>query len=299
MRHVPSRARGCVRWRLTGAAAMAKSVRSVAGWRRGRMIEAGVGPGLLPVIFCTWRRLERLPRTLAMLAAQDIPVQALIWNNSPEREVVDRAVAAAGIPVSVYHSPRNIGGFGRFYLARESARAGHELVIFVDDDQEFGPGAVRGLIAHHQPRSLAGGFAFQLASARRWSLAEIPPGAEASYVGTGGMVADAAVFDEPRLYMCPRRFWFAEDIWLSFFARHRLGYELRRSPQQLGFVEDGRNQFVRLGWVKDRFVRWLNSRDEAFWDTPSDRGPGRIAQAVARDGKCSSPPVSPGVRLPQ
>ena len=105
--------------RLMSIAARIRTERNLGRWKRVQHIPVQIG-SQLPVIVCTWRRIERLPRTLELLAAQDVPVQACIWNNSPERDRVDAAAARAGIPVSVYHSPRNIGGFGRFYLARQA-----------------------------------------------------------------------------------------------------------------------------------------------------------------------------------
>lgn len=47
----------------------------------------------------------------------------------PERVGIDAAAAGARLPVTVQHSPRSIGGFGRFYLAREAAEARHRYVI--------------------------------------------------------------------------------------------------------------------------------------------------------------------------
>jgi hypothetical protein len=212
-----------------------------------------------PVIFCTWHRLERLPRTLEMLAVQDVPVQALIWDNSGRPELVAKAAAEARIPVAVHHSGRNIGGFGRFYVARECALAGHEKVVFIDDDQDFGPEAVRELLAGCRPGTLASQWALRFPG----SFAErrpVHPGETPDYTGTGGMAADTAVFRDPRLFGCPRRFWFAEDIWLSWHATVRCGYVITHAPVRMHVTEDEHAQWSRLGYVKDHLVRYLIRR---------------------------------------
>jgi hypothetical protein len=252
----------------SGVLSMIGSVRRLRGWNRAQSVPISIpGTNRVPVIFCTWRRLERLPLMLEMLAAQDVAVQALIWDNSGQPEIVDKAVADARIPVAVHHSSRNIGGFGRFYLARSAAETGHEAVVFLDDDQEFGPEAIRNLIGALKPRSISSAWAFRFTGKHYYTRERCAPESDAHYLGTGAMVADAAVFTDLRLFTCPRRFWFAEDLWLCFVAQHLNGYALSSNSAPLEEVPDGRNQWIRLWWVKDRLRRytarrgWLRSTD--------------------------------------
>lgn len=250
-----------------GARSMARSIWRLRGWDPAQHVVLSVpAPDRVPVIFCVWRRLERLPVTLEMLAAQDMPVTALIWDNSGQPETVDKAVADAPLPVAVHHSSRNIGGFGRFYLARAAADAGHEAVLFIDDDEDFGPAAIRQLLSAHKPRSASSGWAFRFTGKHYYSREQCAPGEAAHYLGTGAMVADPAVFADPRLFSCPRRYWFVEDLWLCFVAQHLNGYALSASPASFREVLDGRNQWPMLWWAKDRLLRyalrrgWLQSR---------------------------------------
>ena len=269
VRQLSLRIARAVRLRAAGARAFLRAERTLLGWDRGQRTQLPVlTEDRVPVIFCTWRRLERLPGTLAMLAAQDIPVQALIWNNSPDRGPVEQAAAGASIPVVVHHSARNIGGFGRFYLAREAAEQGHNSVVFIDDDQDFGASAIGDLVAHHGPRSLSGWWAFRLPRLDFWHQEAAAPGEVASYVGTGGMAADGAVFRDVRLFGCPRRFWFVEDVWLCYFASHVLGYGLFKSTAQFDLIDDGRDQFPSLAWVKERLMRWVLRQG---WEPPGTR----------------------------
>ena len=231
----------------------------MATWDRAQRVPVLIPDGeRVPVVFCTWRRQERLHHILEMLADQDVAVQALIWNNSPNREFAEKAIANARIPVQVYHSPGNIGGFGRFYLARELAEWGYQRVIMIDDDQDFGPGMVRELLAGCSPRSLSAWFAYTISRQDFWRHTVPAPGEQVNYVGTGGMAADPAVFADPGFFSCPRRFWFVEDLWLSWYAANFSGYTLLRSAAKMEFVEDSLNQFHRLQWVRQRFWRYLS-----------------------------------------
>jgi glycosyltransferase involved in cell wall biosynthesis len=253
-----SRVRDAIEWRVNGARSISRSVWRTAGFDRAQRVPLTLrGEGRVPVILCAYHRLERLPRTLEMLAAQDVPVQALIWDNSADTVTVDKAASDARIPVTVHHSTRNIGGFARFYAAREAAEAGYETVVFIDDDLDFEPGTVGDLLRAHRPKSLSGWFAFTqfLVSQETW----VPPGEPAVYVGSGGMVIDSAIFTDPRLYTCPRRYWLLEDVWLSYFAR-QAGYDLFASPARFTEVLDGSNQSLSLGWARRRLVRYLDRK---------------------------------------
>lgn len=244
-----------------GVRSMARSIRRLRGWDRAQSIPITIpDSGLVPVIFCTFKRLERLSHTLDMLAAQDLAVQALIWDNSGRAEIVAKAVAAARIPVAVHHSNRNIGGFGRFYLARAAAENGHQAVVFVDDDQEFGSGAVRELLSAYKPSSISSAWAFRFTGKHYYTRERCASEEAAHYLGTGAMVADPAVFTDPRLFTCPRRFWFAEDLWLCFVAQHLNGYALYGNSASLEEVLDGRNQWMTLWWVKDRLRQYTAKR---------------------------------------
>jgi hypothetical protein len=163
------------------------------------------------------------------------------------------------------HCTRNIGCFGRFYFARDLARA-HDAVLFVDDDQDFGPTMVADQLASFRPRSLAGWWAFTYRRGARTHGERDRVGTplqRADYVGVGGMVADAAIFGDPGLFDCPRRYWFVDDMWLSYFAGHVRGWRLRRSLADFRFAPDGLDLDLTLGVTKIRMFRYLKRHG---WD---------------------------------
>jgi hypothetical protein len=232
--------------------------------RRRKRVSLSSGPEL-PVVLCTWRRREGLERALDDLAQQDVPVQAVIWNNGLDRDIVDEISRAASLPVTVHHSRHNIGGFGRFVAARELA-ASHERVIFVDDDHRIGPTTVRDLTSRYRAQTISGWWAFRFSRAAFSDLARVDDGEPASYVGTCGMIADISIFRDDALFNCPRRFWFVEDLWLSYVASHLRKWGLFGSHADLECVNDGRDQWLSLGETKTRFVRYLIRQG---WTEPS------------------------------
>jgi hypothetical protein len=70
------------------------------------------------------------------------------------------------------------------------------------------------------------------------------------------MAASASLFTEAGLFLCPRPYWFAEDLWLSLYCRSRR-YDVLGARPDVTEIIDGRNQNDSLGWVKRRLWRSL------------------------------------------
>jgi hypothetical protein len=219
-----------------------------------------VEEGRVPVIMCVWKRIDRFRRTLELLAEQDTPVALYVWNNNfGEAARLDSLLLRSPVPAQSIHSRRNIGCFGRFYLARELADT-HDVVLFIDDDQEFDRTMATDQLASFEAESLAGWWAFKyLPGARSYAerVRVDTPLAPVDYLGVGGLVADARIFREPALFRCPRRYWFVDDIWLSYYAGHVHRWQLRRSLAEFRFHSDEKDVHETLWPTKVRMFRYL------------------------------------------
>jgi hypothetical protein len=229
----------------------------------------------VPVVLCTWKRPERLRLTLEMLAGQERHRPRLhIWNNNAELEPELRECTRGSWPfeIAMFTSAVNVGGFGRFLWARALARD-ESAVVFIDDDLNFRCDALATLMAEHRPRTLTAWWAFRLLDpADYWNRSVLEPGDEADYCGTGGMVCDTAVFREAAFFACPERHSFLEDIWLSYYVSHRLGWRKYRSAARIAEVIDGKNQMDRDGVIdqKAEFLRLLTG--DGGWRLPREAG---------------------------
>ena len=212
------------------------------------------------VVMCTWRRPELLEATLACLEAQGgVTPKLFLWNNNPAiAAAVDDIVGRARLEVSVYHHDENIGGFGRFYQARALADR-FPYVVFIDDDQTFGPDTLKTLLDEARPQTVAGWWAFRFTGRvpNYWLRRRVKPGYGAHYIGTCGMIIDSSIFNDRRLYDCPAEFWFIEDLWLCFVAQQVLGWKLVASRAQFAAVIDLKNQAPGLVTKKTKFLKHL------------------------------------------
>ncbi len=241
----------------------------------------------LPVVMCVWNRPESLAATIAMLERQHgVRPHLHIWLNDPAHSDHVHAVAArANIPVSITVSQENVAGFGRFLLTRELSPQ-PRYVVFIDDDQTIQEDALSRLLSEARPQTLTSMWAFRIRNPEDYWDRELGRAGELiDYAGTGGMIAEASIFSDERLYECPREYWEnGNDLWLSFFATHTLGWELRasatNSTTMLGradtprsttdnivCVDDGREISTQYGpqWKVD-YLRWLVSQG---WELPT------------------------------
>jgi hypothetical protein len=210
-------------------------------------------------VLCTWRRPHLLATTAQSLAAQETPIRLCIWNNGRRvRRQIDKIVSGiTDFDVDVVHSERNVGGFGRFYIARSLATH-HPYAVFLDDDQLPAPDFVTALLADFAAETVRGHWAFRFNGTERYSD-RVPalPGERVKYCGTGGMICDTRLFLDPGLFTCPRRFWFVEDLWLSYYADHVRGWPLYKSAAEVVMRRDEHDQFRLTMPTKDRLFRYL------------------------------------------
>lgn len=211
---------------------------------------------------CTWRRPQRLPVTVSnLLEQQGVRLRLFIWNNNLRaRDELDSAIVRCELPIDIWHSETNTGGFGRFFLARELTSI-YPFIITIDDDQRLAPDAIAQLLEEYQPQTVHSSYSFRfLDSANYWRRERVQSNDRAHYCGTGGAVWDSDLFKHAELFHCPRRFWFIEDLWASYFASGVLGWGLFGSGARIWSEKDGLDQYHGLRLQKSAFLRYLRRR---------------------------------------
>ena len=238
------------------------------------VIEPGSSPALkqLPsvaVVICVWDRIDRTTNLLRALAESNgVRADVYLWNNRVDAaaRLTEHLVSCPDtLPrVSLATSQLNIGGFGRFYWARSLANT-YRSVVFIDDDQLVDGFSLKTLVDEWTPETIRSVWAYKFGNRfDYWYRTQVEPGDRAMYVGTGGMVADAAIFCDDGLFDCPPRYWFMEDLWLSHYAETVCGWRLFRSAAEIGVLLDGKDQYHSLVHAKNEFYRELNKDGRWF-----------------------------------
>ncbi|QJU54433.1 hypothetical protein SCB71_14940 [Herbiconiux sp. KACC 21604] len=219
----------------------------------------------VPVTMCLWNRPTRLIDMLRSLDGQDHPdgVTLHIWNsNKLDHEFylgVLREFRATGAlkSVQIVRTPYNLGSMGRFYLAREHAKAyGPGPVIVVDDDENLQPGFVSAARAAYAPDVVAAWWAFEVGR-EYYDRKPADVGGPVDHVGPGGMICDSSIFlDDEFFTTLPERFWFVDDLWFTWYAK-KLGKRLEKLDVEIEFVMDETNQSYGLFDLKLEFFAQL------------------------------------------
>ena len=239
-------------------------------FRRWDVSSLGAEPAL--VAMCLWNRPERFREILEQFAEQDLPggVVLGLWNNNWQlkdyyEDVINewrttRQDGALG-QILLAHSPANLGGVGRFYVARRLARRfRQQYVMFLDDDQQIGPEFARVMLDQASPGHASSWWAWTVHNDDYWTRTRALPGDRVDYAGTGGMVIDAQILSSPDLFRSlPKEHWFLEDIWLNHIALSH-GFSLGSVAVHIDFVMDETNQFHALADQKPVFYRSLAER---------------------------------------
>lgn len=214
----------------------------------------------LAIVMCTYNRVNRLPQTIKELSCQKSTQPHLyIWNNNQEqKESVQVAADKADFPVTIYNSPDNVGGFGRFIYASKLTDK-YPYVVFIDDDVSLADDSLAVLISEARPLTISSFYAFRFNNpADYWDRTAGQPGQTVNYCGTGGMIADSSIFGQSALFECPEEFKFIEDLWLSYVAQHLLGWKLLKSAAPIKLTQsDGQDQWLKMKDKKSEFLRYL------------------------------------------
>lgn len=214
---------------------------------------------LNPVVMAVWQRLDKLEGTINGLLEQKDSAPALhLWvNNKSARQKVKALSKDSQLPIKVYESRENIGGYGRFFLAR-LLPDNTKFVLFIDDDQDLSPGEVKSFFDEAEKNTIKSQWAYKFKSINNyWDKQLLDSGEKADYCGTGGMICPTNVFEREEVFKCPPRFWFIEDLWLSYVADHVLGWRLEKSKTILKIDNDGKDQAGQIIDLKTEMLQFL------------------------------------------
>jgi len=215
------------------------------------------------IIMCTWKRPERLSRTMDLLLNQtNKNFKLFIWNNNLDiQDVVNLNFGIYGkkMEMEVFHSEKNVGGFGRFFMAQKIMDE-YEKIIFIDDDQIFSNNMVDRFLEVFDENAVKSRWSFRLYGTNYIHRTHVDDGnVNVHYCGTGGMIVPSKVFRCEELYEIPNEFLFIEDLWLCFIASHYLDMKLVSIRNDFVTQEvDGKDQTtVAFYSVKTKFLKYL------------------------------------------
>ena len=183
----------------------------------------------------TWQRIPDLTETLRQLSMQTYKDFTLyISNGNLEMsdkvdEIVSRFKNKLNIVLS--HDGNDLKTFRRLHLGRRMAEDGATAILFLDDDVDINTRYVAKCLKEYEPKTYKSGFAWSFTKGiesnyysdriRRWDNSN-----PIHYVGTAVCAIDPEIFLDDGLFDAPPGAMGIEDLWLSYYASHVLGWRL-------------------------------------------------------------------------
>jgi len=211
------------------------------------------------IIMCIWKRVNNLDKILTCLSNQTYKnFKLVIWDNSEQKKEVENIISKYKLDIDIIKSEKNIGGIGRFYAAKKYQNE-YKTVIFFDDDQFPQENFVEIMVKNYEPHTIKSRHCYKIVSKTDyWNRRKIMPNnTNINYCGTCGMVLDSEIFKFDDLFNFPEEYLFIEDLWISFYAQHKLHWKLQSIDVPLTLVDDGKDQFRGLINKKSDFLKYL------------------------------------------
>ena len=217
----------------------------------------------IAVVMCTYRRPEKLHKTLTQLAAQRYKGFDLhIVNNNPEiADIVDAEAHNSVLHVDVQHNDENHGSYARIEKMVE-LRDRYDWFMTLDDDMVFGPGLLQGWVDQITPDVVYsfGGWRF---IGNYWQRERVPVGEVAPYLWGGNMFLPSDAMRDDGVLDLHQDYWMCEDLWLSYYLDHVLGYYLIVGCADIRIEEDAKDTYYG---IRNRKVILLDELRARGWD---------------------------------
>jgi hypothetical protein len=228
------------------------------------------------IVVLTWQRISSLKHTLNQLNLQtnkSFDVYISNANTNPDKVATIKKYINhfTRLNIVLLNDTNEHYTFRRFFVARNLAKRGYEVILFIDDDVTISTTHVQDCLNQYEPRTYKSGYAWSFNNGGKTYYKNREKRLDNEkvihYCGTGIAMVDSSIFLEDGLFDYPEGALKIEDLWLSFYAQHVLGWRLMYI--KTGSVINGKDQFALFREVqrdsinKDVFLKTLL---ELGWD---------------------------------
>lgn len=186
------------------------------------------------VILLSWKRPAGTLKNLKDLNQQTSKgFKVVISNSNPEiskqlHSYIDRFPE---LDIEIRDESNKYFCFRRFFIAKELAQSGVDIIFFIDDDVRIPKDYVKLAMSQYQSKSYSSSYAWTFQDngsdyykkrTRVYSNFE-----NIKYCGAGVSMVDSSIFLEDGLFDVPPGAYEIDDLWLSYYADHVAKYKLR------------------------------------------------------------------------
>ena len=189
------------------------------------------------IILLTWQRPERLVKTIRYLKKQtyqnfDIHISNGNYEIADEiNTIVKKVLETNDLKIKVTHDGNQYFCFRRFFIAKGYAESGYDAAMFLDDDIDIPINYVESFVRSYEPKTYHSAYTWifrengsdYYTKRTRVYNNDLP----IKYGGAGVSMVDASVFLEKGLFNVPKEAYAIDDLWMSYYCDHVLGWKIK------------------------------------------------------------------------
>lgn len=189
----------------------------------------------IAVVLLSWQRIGNIRHILSRLSRQtrkDFTVHISNGNLEQADKIEEYAkLFVSRLNITVHHDGNDLYAFRRFPLGKKLAENGTDVILFIDDDVSIPLTYVKDALSQYEEKAYCSGFAWSFqdggADYYKKRTRHYDNKQKIHYCGTGISMVDARIFLEKGLHKAPKEAYKIEDLWLSYYAQHVMGWKLK------------------------------------------------------------------------
>ena len=210
------------------------------------------------VIMCTYLRYKNLPKTYNDLNNQtNLDFDFYISDNSnKDPHIINTTKKLSehfkyNVCIKEDYNKHSI--FSRFILAKHLAKNGYDKIIFIDDDERLPNTFIQDCYDQYEDKVVKSFYAHEIID-DYWNKHKLKPDQSGNYAGGGGLICNSELFLHKDFFKCPKEYYILDDLWISYFAKHIAGYDIKLLETDIKFIHDDYATAKNLKTEKQKFT---------------------------------------------
>jgi hypothetical protein len=186
------------------------------------------------VILLSWKRPIGTLKNLKDLSQQTFKdFQVIVSNSNPSisDQLHSYKTRFPNLNIDIRNDSNEYFCFRRFFIAKEMAESGIDVVFFIDDDIRIPQNYIELALAQYEKRTYSSSYAWTFqdnGSDYYKKRTRVYDNNESiKYCGAGVSMIDSSIFLDKGLFEVLPGAYEIDDLWLSYYADHVAKYKLR------------------------------------------------------------------------
>lgn len=186
------------------------------------------------VILLSWKRPIGTLKNLKDLNQQTHKdFKVIVSNSNPEisEQLNSYKARFPDLNIDIRDESNEYFCFRRFFIAKELAEAGTDVIFFIDDDVRVPRNYIELALSQYQRHTYSSSYAWTFQDngsdyyKKRTRVYDNKENIK--YCGAGVSMVDSSIFLDKGLFEVPHGAYEIDDLWLSYYADHVAKYKLR------------------------------------------------------------------------